>query len=97
MKRVAILRTITAAISRENNLDHIVSIIADKLTEATGVDGVLIYLKNDAKNEMELRQHRGISEETSYQFSRFANRRPPKRVFYEPGAVQRQFRQSNYL
>jgi len=38
--------------------------------EATGVDGVLIYLKNDAKNEMELRQYRGISEETSHQFSR---------------------------
>jgi PAS domain S-box-containing protein len=70
MKRVAILRTITAAISRENNLDLIVSIIADQVMEATDVDGVLIYLKNDAKNEIELRQYRGISERTSYQFSR---------------------------
>ena len=70
MKRIAILRSITAAISRENNLDRILSTTADKVMEAVAADGVLIYLKNQAKNEIELKQYRGISPEAAEQFSR---------------------------
>ena len=70
MKRLAILRSITAAISRENNLDRILSVVADEVIEAAGVDGVLIYLKNRVNNQIELKQYRGISPETAHQFER---------------------------
>jgi PAS domain S-box-containing protein len=70
MKRLAILRSITAAISRENNLDSILSVVATEVIEAAGVDGVLIYLKNRVNNEIELKQYRGISPETAHQFER---------------------------
>jgi PAS domain S-box-containing protein len=70
MNRLAILRSITAAISRENNLDSVLSAIADETIQADGIDGVLIYLKNQVKNEIDLKQYRGISPETAQQFSR---------------------------
>jgi PAS domain S-box-containing protein len=70
MKRIAILRSITAAISRENNLDRILSTVADNVMEAVVGDGVLIYLKNQTKNEIELKQYRGISPEAAEQFGR---------------------------
>ncbi len=70
MNRLAILRSVTAAISRENNLDRILSLAADNIIEADGIDGVLIYLKIQVKNEIELKQYRGISPETAQQFNR---------------------------
>ena len=65
MNRLAILRAVTAAISRENNLDRILSLAADNIIEGDGIDGVLIYLKSQVKNEIELKQYRGISPETA--------------------------------
>ena len=65
MNRLAILLSVTAAISRENNLDRILSLAADHIIEADGIDGVLIYLKSQVKNEIELKQYRGISPETA--------------------------------
>ena len=70
MKRIAILRSITAAISRENNLDCILSTVADNVMEAVAANGVLIYLKNQTSNEIELKQYRGISPEAAGQFNR---------------------------
>jgi len=70
MKRIAILRSITAAISRENNLDRILSSVADNVMAAVTAEGVLIYLKNQTKNEIELKQYRGISPEAAGQFNR---------------------------
>ena len=67
-KRLAVLRSVTAAINKFSNLDSILSTAADKVMEAVNIDGVLIYLINDAKNELELKQYRGISEEFSHKF-----------------------------
>ena len=62
-KRLEVLHSVTAAINKFNNLDSILSTAADKVMEAVNIDGVLIYLINDVKRELELKQHRGISEE----------------------------------
>jgi PAS domain S-box-containing protein len=64
-KRLAVLHSVTAAINQFSNLDSILNTAADKVLEALGVDGVLIYLINEAKNELQLKQYRGISEEFS--------------------------------
>ena len=64
-KRLAVLHSVTAAINQFSNLDSILNTAADKVMEALGVDGVLIYLINDIKNELQLKQYRGISEEFS--------------------------------
>ena len=66
-KRIAVLHSITTAINQFSNLDSILSTAADKVMEAVHVDGVLIYLINDTKKELELKQYRGISEEFSHQ------------------------------
>ena len=65
-KRIAVLHSITTAINQFSNLDSILSTAADKVMEAVDVDGVLIYLINDTKKEVELKQYRGISEEFSH-------------------------------
>jgi PAS domain S-box-containing protein len=62
-KRLEVLHSVTAAINKSNNLDSILSTAAGKVMEAVNIDGVLIYLINDVKRELELKQHRGISEE----------------------------------
>ncbi|MGP8080673.1 MAG: PAS domain S-box protein [Dehalococcoidales bacterium] len=64
-KRLAVLHSVTEAINQFSNLDSILNTAADKVLEALSVDGVLIYLINDAKNELELKQYRGVSEEFS--------------------------------
>ena len=64
-KSLAVLHSVTAAINQFSNLDSILNTAADKVLEAIGVDGVLIYLINDIKNELQLKQYRGISEEFS--------------------------------
>ena len=66
-KRLAVLHSVTTAINQFSNLDSILSTAADKVMEAVSIDGVLIYLIDDDKNELELKQYRGISEEFSHQ------------------------------
>ena len=66
-KRIAVLHSVTTAINQFNNLDSILSTAVDRIMEAVAVDGVLIYLIDDTKKELELKQYRGISEEFSHQ------------------------------
>jgi PAS domain S-box-containing protein len=66
-KRLAVLHSVTTAINQFSNLDSILSTAADKVMEAVNIDGVLIYLIDNDKNELELKQYRGISEEFSHQ------------------------------
>jgi PAS domain S-box-containing protein len=66
-KRLAVLHSVTNAINQFTSLDSILSTAADKVIEAVNIDGVLIYLIDDDKKELELKQYRGISEEFSYQ------------------------------
>ena len=66
-KRLAVLHSVTNAINQFTNLDSILSTAADKVMEAVNIDGVLIYLIDDDKKELELKQYRGISEEFSHQ------------------------------
>ena len=87
MKRIAILRSITAAISRENNLDLILSSVADNVMAAVTAEGVLIYLKNQTKNEIELKQYRGISPEAAGQFNRLQTEDRLQEYFSQAGAV----------
>ena len=65
-KRLAVLHSVTNAINEFSNLDSILSTAADKVMEAFSFDGVLIYLIDDDKKELELKQYRGISEEFSH-------------------------------
>ena len=66
-KRLAVLHSVTTAINQFSNLDSILSTAADKVMEAVNIDGVLIYLIDNDKNELELKQYRGISKEFSHQ------------------------------
>ncbi len=66
-KRIAVLHSVTTAINQFSNLDSILSTAVDRIMEAVEVDGVLIYLLNDTKKELELKQYRGISEEFSHE------------------------------
>ena len=70
-KRLAVLHSVTNAINQFTNLDDILSTAADKVMEAVNASGVLIYLIDDNKREVELKQYRGISEEFSHQIDHF--------------------------
>ena len=71
-KRLSVLHSVTSAINQFTNLDNILSTAADKVMEAVNASGVLIYLIDEEKQELELKQYRGISEE----FSLLVNRLP---------------------
>ena len=71
-KRLSVLHSVTNAINQFTNLDNILSTAADKVMEAVNASGVLIYLIDEEKQELELKQYRGISEE----FSLLVNRLP---------------------
>lgn len=62
-KRLEVLHSITTAINQFSWLDDILNKALDMIMEAIEVDGVLVYLINDVKNEMQLLQYRGISED----------------------------------
>jgi len=83
-KRLAVLHSVTAAINQFSNLDNILNTAADKVLEALGVDGVLIYLINDVKDELQLKQYRGISEEFSNKIIHFKTEDKLKEFFTHP-------------
>ena len=66
-KRLTVLHSVTNAINQFTNLDSILSTAADKVMEAVNISGVLIYLINEEKKELELKQFRGVSKEFSHQ------------------------------
>jgi two-component system, NarL family, sensor histidine kinase DegS len=69
-KRLAVLHSVTAAINQFSSLDSILNTAADKVMEAVNIDGVLIYLIDEEKEELELKQYRGISASFAQQVSR---------------------------
>ncbi|MBN1643775.1 MAG: PAS domain S-box protein [Dehalococcoidales bacterium] len=62
-KRISLLRSVTAAINQFSSLDDILATAVAKVKESVEIDGVLIYLLNNVKNQLELRQYSGVSEE----------------------------------
>ena len=66
-QRLAVLHSVTNAINQFTNLDSILSTAADKVMEAVNISGVLIYLIDEEKKELELKQYRGVSKEFSQQ------------------------------
>src|SRR5208283_3226391 len=83
-KRLAMLHSVTTAINQFSNLDSILNTAADKVLEALSVDGVLIYLINDVKNELELKQYRGISGEFSKKIGHLQNEDCLKELLASP-------------
>jgi PAS domain S-box-containing protein len=62
-KRLEVLHSVATAINQFSRLDDILNKALDMIMEAVEVDGVMVYLINDVKNELQLHQYRGISEE----------------------------------
>ena len=60
-KRLSVLHSITTAINQFSSLGDILNTAADKILEAVAADGVLMYLIDRSKGELELRQYRGVS------------------------------------
>lgn len=60
-KRLSVLHSITTAINQFSSLGEILNTAADKILEAIVADGVLMYLIDRSRNELELRQYRGVS------------------------------------
>jgi len=60
-KRLSVLHSITTAINQFSSLGDILNTAADKILEAVVADGVLMYLIDQSRGELELRQYRGVS------------------------------------
>jgi two-component system, NarL family, sensor histidine kinase DegS len=71
-RRLSVLLSITTAVNELGSLREILSTAADKILEATKVDGTMIFLINKRAGNLILRQHRGVSEALAKRESRLA-------------------------
>jgi len=62
-KRLAAINAISTAIGQSLEIQDVLDIAADRVTEVTGLEVALIFLLNDESQELELKTCRGVSED----------------------------------
>ena len=62
-KRLAAINAVSAVVSESLELQDVLDMAADKVREVMNLDIALVFLINEQTSELELRAHRGVSEE----------------------------------
>jgi len=62
-KRLAAINTISAVIGQSLEIQDVLDIAIDKVTEVTGLEVALVFLLNEESQELELKTWRGVSED----------------------------------
>jgi signal transduction histidine kinase len=64
-QQLSILNAVALTVNQSLNLEDILNRALDEVLQLTGIDVVAIFLQNTARGQLELKAHRGLSEEAA--------------------------------
>jgi len=62
-KRLSALNEVSAVVSQSLELENVLNIAADKVAEVMNLEVILIFLLDEERQELQLKNYRGVSEE----------------------------------